>query len=165
MRMKATPAKWRLRSTGINLYSPVFRVSIPLLSGLLLLLSSCGPIVPATAPAQLDHTPGPPIVVTDRTVRTRDYRLRYPSGWRVVTGEARLLPTVVLVAPDEVTTIRFVVGALPAQTTPEPDFKFIRRPVQLASDFTITVIGRAPADEWQQFLPIFEWVVLSLHSV
>ena len=51
---------------------------------LILILSACRSIVPATSPPQLDYTPDFGIVVSDETVVTDSFQVDYPDGWRVV---------------------------------------------------------------------------------
>ena len=51
---------------------------------LTVLLSACAPIVPATAPPQLEHTPGAFAVVTDAFFDAGRFRVDYPKSWRVV---------------------------------------------------------------------------------
>lgn len=69
------------------------------------LLSACVPIVPATTPPQLKHTPGAVVVVTDGTVDAGVFRVDYPQSWRVVKTSIAATPLmqVVFVAPDEST--------------------------------------------------------------
>ena len=50
----------------------------------LLLLNACGPIVPATAPPQLQHTPGAFVTVTEARFDAGLFQVDYPKSWRVV---------------------------------------------------------------------------------
>lgn len=127
-----------------------------------LLLAACGSIIPATTPPQLDYTPGPGIVVSDNSVQTPAFSLRYPEGWRVVTGQAGLPPSVVLVAPDETSTISIINGVLPEETNEADSLQSLRRPLTLSSGVEVSIIGRAPADTWTSFLPTFEAVATSI---
>lgn len=128
---------------------------------ILLLLASCGSIVPATTPPQLAFTPGPPVVVTDRVYETADFTARYPSGWRIVTSAADEPTSVVFVGLDEQATITLMVGAL-------SDAQFDRskqtdiRGITLKDEKLVTAIGRAPTALWETFLPIFDAVVESV---
>ena len=68
-----------------------------------LLLAACSPWVPATAPPQLEHTPGPQYSITATKFEIDRFQLRYPASWRVVylsTAEDRL-HQVAFVAPDQ----------------------------------------------------------------
>lgn len=50
----------------------------------IMLLGACAPIVPATAPPQLEHTPGAFVAVTDNFFDAGRFRVDYPKSWRVV---------------------------------------------------------------------------------
>jgi hypothetical protein len=127
-----------------------------------MLLSACGRLVPpATTPPQLHFTPGAPVAVTDRLYETSAFTVRYPTGWRVVTAAANQPISVVFVAPDEVSTITLQVGEL-NNATFDPKFKTDVRDIHLANGTLITAIGRAPADSWETFAPVFEAVVASV---
>jgi hypothetical protein len=128
---------------------------------LVLLVAACGPIVPATTPPQLKFTPGPAVVVTDRTYETRAFTVRYPSGWRVVTGAADQPISVVFVAPDEVSTITVQAGYL-NNTTFDEAFQTDVRGITLGDGTVVTAIGRAPVERWATFGPVFEMVIASV---
>ncbi len=68
-----------------------------------LVLGACAPIVPATTPPQLEHTPGAFVVVTDETFDAGTFRVDYPQSWRVVKTSIASTPLiqVVFVTPDE----------------------------------------------------------------
>jgi hypothetical protein len=128
----------------------------------LLFLVGCGPIVPATTPPQLAFTPGAPVVVTDRILETADFTVKYPAGWRVVTGAANQLTSAVLVAPDEIATIQLQVGAL--ENLSDSDQQTDIRAITLANGLIVTAVGRASAENWSQFLPVFEAVIQSVQT-
>lgn len=67
-----------------------------------LLIVACAPIVPATTPPQLKHTPGAFVVVTGDTFDAGVFRVDYPQLWRVVKTSiaSTSLIQVVFVAPD-----------------------------------------------------------------
>ena len=74
-----------------------------LLAGLAFGVSSaCAPVIPATAPPQLAHTPGAWIVIADSRVDTGVFRFDYPRSWRIVRESAAASATIqiVAVAPD-----------------------------------------------------------------
>jgi len=125
----------------------------------LVLLAAC---IPAETPPQLAYTPGPAVVVTDRVYESSVFTVRYPSGWRVVTGAADAPPSVVFVAPDEVSTITLQTGTLEAATLAEPGFRAELRGIELADGTRITAIARAPETAWETFLPVFEAVVATV---
>ena len=66
------------------------------------LITACAPLAPASAPPQLQHTPGIPVVVTENHVDAGIFRLDYPPSWRV----AKLSPAaaerieLAIIAPD-----------------------------------------------------------------
>lgn len=68
-----------------------------------LLIGACVPIIPATTPPQLKHTPGAFVVVTDGTFDAGVFRVDYPQSWRVVKTSiaSTAMIQVVFVAPDE----------------------------------------------------------------
>jgi len=69
---------------------------------LLALLAGCAPLVPASVPPQLAHTPGAFVQVGQDAIITQGYRLAYPLGWRVVKlSEANQPASFVVVSPDE----------------------------------------------------------------
>ena len=68
-----------------------------------LLLSGCAPIAPATAPPQLQHTPGRFYKITHTRFESDRFQLQYPANWRVVnasTADQEYLK-VAFVAPDQ----------------------------------------------------------------
>lgn len=126
---------------------------------LLCLLAAC---VPARVPDNLDDTPGPPVVVDDEFYQSSAFSARYPDGWRIVTSEARLPPSVIFVAPDEVSTIRLMVGPLDDGDFSNPDLQTEVRGLTLTDGLQMTAVLSAPAEEWDTFLPLFEWVLDSV---
>jgi hypothetical protein len=70
------------------------------------LLVGCAPLVPATVPPQLAHTPGPFVTIGPDQLITPDYHLSYPLGWRVVKlNTAAQPPAFVIVSPDDAVQI------------------------------------------------------------
>lgn len=125
------------------------------------LLAAC---IPAKVPDQLDDTPGPPVVVTDHTYENSQFSARYPDGWRVVTSEARTPPSVVFVAPDEVSTIWVMVGPLENANFSDPKFQTDIRGLTLPDGLEMTAVLSAPPEKWETLLLIFERVLASLKS-
>ena len=79
------------------------RTFCALLAGLAFGVSSaCAPVIPATAPPQLAHTPGAWIVIADNSVNAGDFHFDYPSSWRIVreSAAASAAVQIVAVAPD-----------------------------------------------------------------
>ncbi len=65
---------------------------------LLLLVVGCGPLVPATQPPQLAHTPGAFVVVDAETFDAGVFRVAYPQGWRIVKSSTATAPMTVVFA-------------------------------------------------------------------
>jgi hypothetical protein len=126
------------------------------------LLAGC---VPARVPENLDDTPGPPVVVADQLYENSAFTARYPEGWRVVTSEARATPGAIFVAPDERTTIQLSVGGLEAGSFSNPDIQIDIRGLTLDDDTQVTAIYTAPAEAWETYLPIFEWMLTTVQPV
>ncbi|MCS6835565.1 MAG: hypothetical protein NZ750_06060 [Anaerolineae bacterium] len=73
---------------------------------ILALLVGCGPLVPATVPPQLSHTPGTFVTISADQISTDAYRLSYPLGWRVVKlNTAAQPPAFVIASPDDAVQI------------------------------------------------------------
>jgi hypothetical protein len=127
-----------------------------------LLFAAC---IPAQTPAILDATPGAGAVVTDDTYRTDAFSLRYPSGWRVITSQAGVPPSVTFVAAGDCALI--LVSSVPIEQPPksstctQPDVQTTTRTVALESG-EIALAGSAPATEWEAFLVAFESVAASV---
>ena len=68
-----------------------------------LVLAGCAPIVPATTPPQLEHTPGAVVIVTENSFDAGVFQVDYPQSWRVVKTSIAASPLiqVVFVAPDK----------------------------------------------------------------
>ncbi len=126
----------------------------------LLLLAGC---IPAGVPENLDDTPGPSVVVTDREVTGEVFTARYPAGWRIITGEASVPQSVIFVAPDEVSTIQLRVGHLEEAAFPA-DRQTDVRAVTLADGTTITAILTALPETFDSLLPTFEVVIESVRA-
>lgn len=123
------------------------------------LLAAC---IPAKVPDNLDDTPGPPVVVTDLTYESSQFTARYPDGWRIVTSEARTPPSVVFVAPDEVTTIRLMIGPLEEGNFSNTELQTEIRGLTLSDGLDMTAILSTPAENYEAMLLIFERVLASV---
>lgn len=116
--------------------------------------------VPARTPPLLNFTPGPPAVITDETFSNSAFSVRYPTGWRVVTGAADAPPSVVFVAPDEESTITLQVEP-PGEPERDPLFRLETRLLSLG-DLRLYAVARAPVQEWAAFQPTFERLLASV---
>ena len=73
------PVRLPKRKAELTMSNPARRLIL-----LIMLLSACAPVVPATAPPQLEHTPGAFVVVTDKLFDAGLFRVDYPKSWRAV---------------------------------------------------------------------------------
>jgi hypothetical protein len=128
-------------------------------------LALAGGCVPAATPEHLAHTPGPAAIITETTFAGDGFRLRYPAGWRIVTGPAAFPQAVTFIAPGDCALIHVVRGetAIPPQppTCPAEDLRTIQRAIVLPS-LTIAAAGSAPAEAWETFLPYFERLIMTI---
>jgi hypothetical protein len=122
------------------------------------LLAGC---VPAQEPDVLKASPGPGFIVTDRMYENSAFTARYPSGWRVQSGEAIQPPSVLFIAPDEVSYIQLQVGTLDAGNFPA-DRKTEVRSLTLSNGVQVSALLSAVPDQYEALLPIFEQVIASI---
>jgi hypothetical protein len=137
-----------------------FPVKAVLLLGVMVLTA----FIPAKVPTNLDNTPGPAVVVTDKTFENGYFTARYPDGWRVVTSEAGAQPSVIFVAPDEVSTIQLLVGALDNANFNNPKVQVDVRSITL-DDLQITAILSAAPTQLETLTAQFERVLASIKPV
>lgn len=120
-----------------------------------LLLSACAPAIPATAPPQLEHTPGAFVVVTDRRFDAGLFRLDYPTSWRIVKTSIAAADRlqVVFVAPDTSTiTLTQVDSADDEQT------------VSLDNGIILQVRIQPADNRAASFAPIAQKLIASIRS-
>ena len=81
---------------------PRFGIAIHVLLLVAGLLAACSSLVPATAPPQLQHTPGAYIIISNGHVKTSRYQLEYPKSWQLVKQSASDADNLQLdlIAPD-----------------------------------------------------------------
>lgn len=127
------------------------------------LLAGCAPLVPAETPPQIEHTPGAFVVIDMQTYNADVFRVDYPGGWKVVKlNEAGAPDHVALVAPDESAVIEVAAGSITAPSPPEGQ-RTIQREIDLNGQ-NVALIGRAGADTWEAFEPVFERVAASIRE-
>jgi hypothetical protein len=122
--------------------------------------------MPAEAPEQLRFTPGAPVVVTENTFRAERFTLRYPDGWRIVTGPAEAPQFATFVSPDNCAIILVAVGSAEPITSPDcadADFQTERREITLDT-LTLTIAGSAPSAQWETFEREYERLANSVQS-
>jgi hypothetical protein len=126
---------------------------------LLLLLAACAPSGSQSTPVPTAAS-GQAVIVTDHLYDAGVFRVRTPSGWRIVTGPADSPPKVTFVSPDNRSVIILSAGAADAPT-PTADIHVETRQVAV-NEKTLTAVGSAPASEWESFLPLFDEILASL---
>ena len=137
---------------------------LPGAAAVLLLLAACGPIVPATVPAQLEATPGAPIILSETRVEAETFSSAYPDGWRIVkASEAGAPVRLVLVSPDDSLSITLAEGSVDADDGVE-GMRSERMTVTLADDGVVTVIGQAPDEAWDDFQLVLAYVAASISA-
>lgn len=119
------------------------------------LLAAC---VPATVPANLDDTPGPPVIVAGGWYRGAVFSARYPDGWRIVTGEAQRPQSVIFVAPDDASTITLQLGDTPITG----DTVRLAQQIKLAEGVTVSAALASPDAAWETLRPVYENTIASL---
>jgi hypothetical protein len=126
---------------------------------LALATASC---IPAGAPAHLDATPGPAVVVAGGVVDAGAFRASYPPGWRVITAPAGATPFVLLVAPDNCALIRLGLSLEPAPLV-APACGAERALARVAGGTPpVHVSARAPAAGWDAFTRVVDAVIASV---
>ncbi|MFQ3567034.1 MAG: hypothetical protein SNJ59_08535 [Aggregatilineales bacterium] len=130
-------------------------------------LALTGGCVPAATPEHLAHTPGPAAIITETMFAGDGFRLRYPAGWRVVTGPAAFPQAATFIAPGDCTLIHVVRGetAVPPRspTCAAEDLRTIQRTIVLPG-VTIAIAGSAPAEAWEAFLAYFERLITTISN-
>lgn len=115
--------------------------------------------VPATLPPQLAHTPGPPVIITERQYDAGAFRLRYPAGWRVISSAAGAIPAVTLVAPGDEALIFVTLGD--GDSPPLPGAEYLDR----TEVDGMTAWLRAPQGQQTTYEPVFAQLVASIEVV
>jgi hypothetical protein len=134
---------------------------MPLQIAMCIFVGACSSL-PAQPPAQLQYTPGPALVVGERTLQTDAYQVDPPAGWRIVKSTIASEPIVlVLVAPDETTVIQ--VGNRPVPTF-AADEAFVQRDavVTLPNDQAVYLTGQSTRENAESFDDVFEAVKRSI---
>jgi hypothetical protein len=126
-------------------------------------IAACTPLIPATTPPQLEHTPGAFVTVDDDRFDTGIFRVDYPDGWRIVKTSVASAPLeVVFASPDNSMTIQIVEGNAPfPESTPDPAI-YERWEWIDVSSITVTVIGKAPIETKGEFDLILDRVITSI---
>jgi hypothetical protein len=119
--------------------------------------------LPVQKPPQLTFTPGAPFVVTHETFDAGTFRVSYPAGWRVITGQASAPTTVIFVAPGDSALIMLSLSPIDAPPILETGVEMRSETRTMAlGDVEIEVYGTAPASEWESFSQRFEALFASI---
>jgi hypothetical protein len=129
-------------------------------------IAACTPLIPATTPPQLKHTPGAFVTVDDDYFDAGMFRVDYPDGWRIVKTSVATAPLeVVFASPDNNMTIRILSwGEDYPESTVEPGLHERWERLELADDLTLTVIGYAPMEAQAEFDTLFDRVIASIST-
>ena len=124
-------------------------------------ITACTPLVPATTPPQLQHTPGAFVSIDDEYFDAGMFRLNYPDGWRTVKLSVASAPLeVVFASPDDTMVIH--VSEVPLPEREAPPNTYTRSSVVIQDDITIYMQGEAPLDQRSVFDEIFAQVLESI---
>jgi hypothetical protein len=118
---------------------------------MVLLLVGC---IPAQVPDMLDDTPGPPVVIDGDWYRGTVFQVRVPSGWRVITSEARVPQGVILVAPEDAALMRLTLESNPSLEG-LPDSRTESTVISLGDTVQVTVLWSAAEVLWDTYEPQF----------
>jgi hypothetical protein len=154
--MKASVFSHQLSAKALSLY---LYISISLC--LIVLLAAC---VPAHEPDVLKATPGPSVVVTDQVYKNSILSVRYPAGWSVQTSPASQPPSVIFLAPDEISSIKLQTGLLEFGGFSDPAFKIDIRGLTLPNGVKITAVLRVLTGSYNALLPVFEQVLSTVQA-
>ena len=129
---------------------------------LVCLIASACSSVPAQPPPQLQDTPGPFVVLGDKTVQTPSYRVDAPEGWKIVKNSEATDPvTLVFASPDDSMTIWVSEELLPA--APSDDAVVSQDAhVTLANGQSVYLVGQGKRELKTQFEEIFAAVQTSV---
>ena len=127
-------------------------------------IAGCTPLIPATTPPQLEHTPGAFVTVDDELFDAGSFRVDYPDGWRIVKSSIASAPLeVVFASPGNSMTIHIIEGdTLFPEATPDPTIYERWEWLNLTSNLTLTVIGESPIEAQAEFDALFDRVIASI---
>jgi hypothetical protein len=130
---------------------------------IILIISACSSIIPATTPPQLDYTPDEAIVITDETVDTGIFQVDYPDGWRVVKISVTGNPIeLVFASPEGEMWIK--ISEIPifiAESTPDPNI-YERSEIIEIQSWSVYTQGQTLLERSEEFDEIYERVLASI---
>jgi hypothetical protein len=133
------------------------------LSVVSLMLACLWACTPVEKPPQLTFTPGAPFVVTGETFDAGVFRANYPTGWRVISGQASTPTTVIFVAPNNAALIMLSLSPIDAPPAIDTSVEMRSTTQAVALDArSIAVYGTAPVSEWDSFSQTLEAVLASV---
>ena len=125
----------------------------------LMIVVACQPLVPATVPPQLSHTPGEFIRIDDDRVYVDDFSVAYPEGWRVIKISMASDPVrFVFASPDN--TMLITISANPIVDDVTPD---ATKTIHEDERDGIYFRGEALVEDDDVFEEIYEGIVQSTH--
>ena len=108
----------------------------------------CAPLVPATQPAQLRHTPGAFVMVDHESFDAGAFQVEYPQGWRIIKSSTAGAPMTVVFASDmqDDGPLQIWLSVAPLALTPAQRTDLKRRAEIPLDDGTIIyAVGLAPS--------------------
>jgi len=123
-----------------------------------LVIGACAPIVPATTPPQLEHTPGAFVVITHETFDAGVFRVDYPQSWRVVKTSIASTPfiQVVFVTPNDSSITLTQIEAISDTTHSDEQF------ITLDNDIIIQVLVTPSEDAENTFHDLADQLINSI---
>jgi hypothetical protein len=133
---------------------------------MVMLNTACGKLAPATVPAQLANTPGPPVTITYNVYESTAFQLEYPSNWQTVVSPAFSLPWVVFSSPDGTALIVVAVDPDNTDVTPpvqsETDLRREQQIITFDDGTTVYTVVVAPEATWDEIYPRYERALATL---
>lgn len=127
---------------------------------LILILTACHSLIPATSPAQLAYTPGSTITISEDKIYTDIFQVDYPDGWRVVKISLASAPIeLVFASADDEMWIK--ISEQPifiSESTPDPNL-YERFEIVEIEATKIYTQGRSPIEKRELFDEIYQRVL------
>ena len=130
---------------------------------LIISLSACQSLIPATTPPQLQYTAGTGIIISDKTVTTDIFQVDYPDGWRVVKISVAADPIeLVFASTDDSMWIKVSESPIGIpEGTPDPNIYERFETIEIDSTKVYTQ-GQSPIEKRETFDEIYQHVLDSI---
>jgi hypothetical protein len=140
---------------------------LPTFAIILILATACGKLAPATVPAQLAQTPGPPVMISDGVYRSTAFEVAVPVDWEVVTSPAFSSPWVVFISPEEDAVIVVAVDeadtdVMPPQPAGQTQYRV--EPVRLDNGQTVYAALITSAEHNDDYESMYNALQASLNA-